>query len=235
MGNSWFQFKQFRVNQDRTAMKISTDAVLLGALAAAVNVQEILDIGSGTGILALMLAQRFPEAKILGVELDQDAASQAQENIRESIFADRIQIRQMRIQDFETSVKFDLAVSNPPYFPDHLKSSDRKRNQALHTDQLSFLDLIEKVVLLLKEEGAFWVILPPRQMLDFIRLAEQKKLYPYEINQVRDQPGKRIQREIVGFSFRIKDPIYRNIWLKDEGGKPHETYRSLVSRFLLNF
>jgi len=235
MGNSWFQFQKFRINQDRTAMKISTDAVLLGALAEVKDPLQILDIGTGTGVIALMLAQRYPEARILGIELDHDAAKQARENAGASVFSERVAILQMPIQSFNTSLKFDLIVSNPPYFPDHLKSTDQKRNQALHTDQLSFGELLEKVEELLDQQGSFWVILPPRQMQDFIKLAEKKRLFPNVVNQVRDSEGKKIQREIVGFTFEHALSIQKEILIKDESGEAHESYRALVSGFLLNF
>jgi tRNA1Val (adenine37-N6)-methyltransferase len=144
MGNSWFQFQQFRIHQDRCAMKISTDAVLLGTLTEAEHPVKILDIGTGTGVIALMLAQRFPSSWVDAVEIDQDAAEQAAENFRESQYAGRLGIFQGRIQDFPEEEKFDLIVSNPPFFPDHLKSTDSKRNKALHTDELSFSELVEK-------------------------------------------------------------------------------------------
>ncbi|MDG1279589.1 MAG: methyltransferase [Algoriphagus sp.] len=235
MGNSWFQFQKFRINQDRTAMKISTDAVLLGALAKKDDPAQILDIGTGTGVIALMLAQRYPNAKILGIELDQDAAEQAKRNAEASVFSERVRILQMPIQGFETPLKFDLIVSNPPYFPDHLKSTDQKRNQALHTDQLSFEELLGKVEELLDQRGSFWVILPPRQMQDFLQLAEKKSLFPYEVNQVRDSPGKKVQREIVGFSFENTLSTQKEILIKSESGEAHESYSSVVTGFLLNF
>lgn len=235
MGNSWFQFQKFRINQDRTAMKISTDAVLLGALAKIEDPSQILDIGTGTGVIALMLAQRYSNAKVLGIELDLDAAEQAKENAEASVFSDRVGILQIPIQSFRTDKKFDLIVSNPPYFPDHLKSTDQKRNQALHTDQLSFDDLLGKVVELLDQKGSFWVILPPRQMKDFIQIADKKSLFPYEINQVRDRVDKKVQRELVGFTFKSMPSIQKEILIKNEFGEAHESYSSLVTGFLLNF
>lgn len=216
-------------------MKISTDAVLLGAMAKKENPGQILDIGTGTGVLALMLAQRYPNANILGIELDQDAALQAKENVEASVFSERVAILNVPIQSFNTSLKFDLIVSNPPYFPDHLKSTDQRRNQALHTDRLPFDELLEKVEELLEQQGSFWVILPPRQMKDFIQLADNKGLFPYEINQVRDRADKKVQRELVGFTFKNKPLIQNEILIKDESGEAHGSYRSLVTGFLLNF
>jgi len=216
-------------------MKISTDAVLLGALANAENPVQILDIGTGTGVIALMLAQRFPQAKITAIELDDEAAGQARENFEESSFAGRLKVFAMRIQDFESTFKFDLIVSNPPYFPDHLKSSDQKRNQALHTDQLSFEELIQKSSELLSENGSFWVILPPRQMTDFIFLAEKYKLFLSEIYQVQDSPIKAVHRQIAKITWFEQVVSEGKLLIKNIDGTPHESYKDLISRFLLNY
>ena len=235
MGNSWFQFQQFRIHQDRCAMKISTDAVLLGALAEAVSPSSILDVGAGTGVISLMLAQRFQHAVITGVELDEDAAEQAAENFRESPFTDRLSMINVRFQDFKANDQFDLIVSNPPYFPDHLKSKDAKRNQALHTDALSFEELLQKTGELLKEDGQIWIILPPRQMADFTDLARKSGLYPKRRLLIRDTASKPIIREIVGFSFKDIIEDQEEILLKNENGSFSNAYSSLVSGFLLGF
>ena len=235
MANSWFQFQQFRVNQDRCAMKISTDAVMLGALADAESPAQILDVGTGTGVIALMLAQRFPDAKIQAVEIDSQAAAQALENFQTNTFSDRIQLWEGKFQEFESQQKYNLIVSNPPYFPDHLKSSDAQRNMALHTDELSFQDLLNKVTQLLVENGQFWLILPPRQMQDFQKEAGQNGLFPERKFTLQDKPGKRIQREICAFSRSQNEVETSAVFIKNEDGTPHETYANLVSGFLLGF
>jgi tRNA1Val (adenine37-N6)-methyltransferase len=235
MGNSWFQFQQFRIHQDRCAMKISTDAVLLGALAEADSPKSILDIGTGTGVIALMLAQRFAEATIFAVEVDEDAANQAAENFKASPFEKRLQIENLRFQDFQEEIQFDLIVSNPPYFPDHLKSKDAKRNQALHTDALSFEDLLQKSVKLLKKDGHIWIILPPRQMEDFVELAQAVGLLPQKRILVRDTASKPILREILAFSFKKREQSVQEIILKNENGSFSDGYSSLISGFLLGF
>ncbi len=235
MGNSWFQFQQFRIDQDRCAMKISTDAVLLGALAEADFPNHILDIGTGTGVISLMLAQRFSAAHITAVELDEAAAGQAAENFRESPFAERLQVKNQKFQDFLEGKFFDLIVSNPPYFPDHLKSNDSKRNQALHTDTLAFEELIEKAQKLLEKEGKIWIILPPRQMDDFSQSAKKVGLYPYKEVLIRDTESKPVIRKILGFSRQQVTPIPLTISLKNEEGGLSESYTNLISGFLLGF
>ena len=235
MGNSWFQFQQFRVNQDRCAMKISTDAVLLGALAEASNPLSILDIGAGTGVIALMLAQRFPLANVMAIELDEDAADQAEQNFSESQFSDRLELVQGRIQDFSSSEKFDLIVSNPPFFPDHLKSQDAKRNKALHTDELSFEELIGNVTMLLGEKGSFWVILPSRQMKKLEDLAKKSGLNLCSKTLVRDSESKPVHREIGEFSFQGMDKKEVELVLKDANSQYSGPYQRLLTGFLLGF
>jgi tRNA1Val (adenine37-N6)-methyltransferase len=235
MANSWFQFQEFRVEQDRCAMKISTDAVLLGALAKAENPQKILDVGTGTGVIALMLAQRFPQSQIQAVEMDPSAASQARENFEKSSFAKRMEVWEGKLQDFTPLIKFDLIVSNPPYFPDHLKSPDAQRNLALHNDGLSFEDLVKKVSEILATKAQFWVILPPRQMKDLEKIARFSGLFPSEKFTVQDNPAKPIIREIVSFTSEEKNIFQNVILIKDDFGAHHESYRNLISGFLLNY
>ena len=235
MANSWFQFQQFKIHQDRCAMKISTDAILLGSMADAHNPSRILDIGTGTGVIALMLAQRFADAKITGVELDTDAASQAVENMSQSPFASRLALWHGRIQDFSEEEKFDLIVSNPPYFPDHLKSSDAKRNKALHTDSLSFEELIQKARKLLKDQGKFWIILPPRQLEDWKAQAGDAGFFEDKNIAVYDRDGKPILRVVASFSLQNLPPSKTEIVLKGAEGAYTESYKKLLSGFLLGY
>jgi tRNA1Val (adenine37-N6)-methyltransferase len=237
MGNSWFQFQQFRVAQDRCAMKISTDAVLLGSLVQSKAPKQILDIGTGTGVIALMLAQRFPEASLTALELDPEAASQAKENCEQSPFSERLTVLQGRFQDFSVKQRFDLLVSNPPFFPDHLPTSDPKRQQALHTDSLSFAELLHKASQLLAPSGSFWVILPPRQMQDFIQYATGHGLFPGTRTGIRDNAAKPIHREVVSFTFSepLANALPEELLLKNGDGSYSERYQQLISGFLLGF
>jgi len=237
MGNSWFQFQQFRVEQDRCAMKISTDAVLLGTLVQSDTPKQILDIGTGTGVIALMLAQRFPQASLTAIELDSEAANQAAENCLKSPFSERITVLQGRLQDFPVEDRFDLLVSNPPFYPDHLPASDPKRHQALHTDSLSFEELLHKASQLLAPPGSFWVILPPRQMQDFLQCAKGNGLFPRTRVGIRDSAHKPVHREVVSFTFSEPLPsvLPIELLLKNEDGSYSEDYRNLISGFLLGF
>lgn len=235
MGNSWFQFQQFRIEQDRCGMKISTDAVLLGALAKHPSPGAILDIGTGTGVIALMLAQRFENSQVSAVELDPDAAGQALENFQNSPFSSRLSLWEGKFQEFHSDGLFDLIVSNPPYFTDHLRPKDQQRKLALHTDDLTFQELVEGVDQLLALEGQFWVILPLSEMEKLIWFFDPFGIFPFASIQIQDRPGKNPHRVICGFQ-RKKESLKEDfISLKDEKGGFSPTYRKLISGFLLGY
>ena len=154
MANSYFRFKQFVVNQDKTAMKVGTDGVLLGALTnICYEPAQILDIGTGTGLVALMLAQRFENSEIDAVEIDTEASEQALSNFNLSPFANRLSVINIDISDYTPKKKYNLIVSNPPYFVNSLKASDKQRTMARHTDSLSFSALAVAVRRLLAPDG----------------------------------------------------------------------------------
>ena len=161
MANSYFQFKRFTVCQQHCAMKVGTDGTLLGAWAAAPQAPgRILDIGTGTGLIALMMAQRFPEALVTAIDIDEMAVSQAAENVAASPFADRISVVAADVQTFRTAEKFDSIVCNPPFFEDSLTCPDPQRTEARHTVTLGYRQLMESVFRLLKDDGLFSVIIP---------------------------------------------------------------------------
>ena len=155
-----FKFKQFAVEQDDVAMKVGTDGVLLGAWANTDNAKRILDIGTGTGVIALQMAQRNPVAQIHAVEIDETAAHRARANFDLSPWAERMNVEQTAVQEFSPAEKFDLIVSNPPYFVDSLLPPDAKRSTARHTHDLSFEELDSAVCQLLADDGLFALILP---------------------------------------------------------------------------
>lgn len=173
MSNPFFQFKQFTIRHDKCAMKVGTDGVLLGAWAGIESCNRILDIGTGTGLIAMMLAQRS-KAVIDAIDIDAEACLQAQENAESSPFAERIKIRHSALSDFaqtDTGL-YDLIVSNPPYFVDSLKCPDQKRNTARHTDTLTLEDLLQDSRKLLAPQGRIALILPydlKKRLADCIR------------------------------------------------------------------
>ena len=168
-----FRFKQFSIHQDRCAMKVGTDGILLGAWATAETPSRILDIGTGTGVVALMLAQRFPAAMIDAVEANSDACGQAAGNFQVSPWADRLTAVYCRIQEFESAATYSLIVSNPPWFHDSMKPDDQARDTARHTDSMSPADLISAVARLMANDGVFTTILPVVEGQSFLGLAAQ--------------------------------------------------------------
>ena len=154
MANNYFQFKKFTIYQDRCGMKVGTDATLLGAWAH--GGRTILDLGTGTGIIALMMAQRYPDAITTGIDIDKDACIQASENVKASPFSVDIKLCDVR----KLKGQFDAIITNPPYFVDSLESPDNKRNIARHTSLQSFRELIENSWRLLSENGEFSLIVP---------------------------------------------------------------------------
>ena len=186
MANDYFQFKQFTIHQGRCAMKVGTDGTLLGAWAGGplqppptgggtrvhrrnsfpqlgeIRGDLILDVGTGTGLIALMMAQRFPEAQIVGIDIDEEAVIQARENVAASLFADRIEIlHEDFIAPFSIlNYQFSIIVSNPPYFADSLKSPDAQRTLARHADTLPYRLLMQRSWELLSDEGELSVVVP---------------------------------------------------------------------------
>jgi tRNA1Val (adenine37-N6)-methyltransferase len=232
-----FRFKQFSVHHDRCAMKVGTDGVLLGALAGRENPKRILEIGVGSGVVSLMLAQRFPEAMITGVEIDAEAWNQAAENAKSSPWSDRIEFFNLSFQEFSRSSvqKFDLIISNPPYFSNHLKSNDSQKNLALHGDGLSFSEMVFGIKDLIFPESEIWVILPPVQMDDFEKKMEASGINLFHKEIVKDQPSKKILRIISGFSLNNQPFTQRSISLKNPDGSFSSEYSDLLKNFLLIF
>ena len=204
MKNQVFQFKEFEVKHARSAMKIGTDAVLLGAWATGNHpVNSILDIGAGTGILALQLAQRFSAETIDAVELDPDAFEECVENFENSPWSDRLYCYHASFTEFYSEIeeKYDLIVSNPPFFtePPKLEISNVSREKARFQEHLGFEELLQGVSVLLSEKGEFSVVLPFSEQEKFISIANKYQLYISEILNVRGQPTSPIKRTMLKF------------------------------------
>lgn len=198
-----FQFKQFTVNQDRCAMKIGTDGVLLGAWSPIPeNVFSVLDVGAGTGIIALMIAQRSFAEQIDALEIDEDAYEQAVENFENSPWSDRLFCFHAGLDEFveEPEDEYDLIISNPPFYSENYSSGDEKRDQARFNDAMPFEELIEAAALLLSENGIFSVIIPHKEEEKFIALAKECDFYPMKITRVKGTPTTEIKRSLLAFS-----------------------------------
>ena len=200
---SKFQFKQFSLEQDRTAMKIGTDGVLLGAWTPVEkNIFSILDIGTGTGIIALMLAQRSSASQIDALEIDENAFEQATDNFENSPWNDRLFCFHAALDEFvqEPEDEYDLIVSNPPFYSEDYKSSNDQRDLARFQDAMPFEDLVEAAALLLSENGIFSVIIPFKEEENFLALAKEHKLFPLKITRVKGTPTTETKRSLLAFS-----------------------------------
>lgn len=198
-----FQFKQFSVEQDRCAMKIGTDGVLLGAWAPIEhNPFNVLDIGTGTGIISLMIAQRSHAEQIDAFEIDEDAYEQAVGNFENSPWGDRLFCFHAGLDEFmeEPEDEYDLIVSNPPFYTEDYSSGNEQRDLARFADALPFEDLAEAANLLLSEYGIFAVILPYKEEEKFIALAKDFDLFPIKITRVKGTPTTEIKRSLLAFS-----------------------------------
>lgn len=175
-----FHFKHFDVEDDRSTMKVGTDAVLLGSLVETGNACSVLDIGTGCGVIALIMAQRFPEANIEAIDIDRSSVEQAKDNFEQSAWASNMDVQWCCLRDFvRASVcRFDLIVSNPPFFENSLKGPVESRNNARHADALTFDELLYSVKSLLSESGEFWCILPFESAKKMITVAPAYSLYP---------------------------------------------------------
>lgn len=215
---STFAFKQFTVAQDRCAQKIGTDGVLLGAWAKATKTAEtILDIGSGTGVIALMLAQRFSNAQVDAVELDVDAYTQATENFEDSPWGDRLFCYHASFQEFyeELEDRYDLIVSNPPFHDaGNLKDSGQvalNRQQARFDESLPFEELIYGVYKLLESDGTFCCIIPVERTSRFLEIAAHYHLYPMYITHVQGTKESPIKRSLLQLQFNFQEHALKNI------------------------
>ena len=214
MPNSYFQFKQFTVSHDKCGMKVGTDGVLLGAWVDVSRAKKILDIGTGTGLLALMTAQRSV-AHIVALEIDEHAAKQAEENISSSPWADRIEIVKTDFKEYVSDDKFDVVISNPPYFVDSLASPDDQRTMARHSGDLTYTELLKGVSRVLSIDGAFSVIIPIETADSFKDIAELCGLFPCRQLLVITRPGGAPKRALVTFSF-VKQVCEINYLLIEE-------------------
>ena len=229
---SVFKFKEFSIVQSKSAMKVGTDGVLLGSWINCLNAKKILDIGAGTGLISLMLAQRNNECNITAVEIDKETSEEANININNSKWRDRISIINININNFITSDKFDFIVSNPPYFPANF--SKNKRAIARHTNLLSFQDLIRTTVKLLSSKGIFAVILPKIAEAIFCKTANANKLFLIRICQVKGQKSSDIKRVLLEFSFEKSSLDSDSLVIEESRHIYTNKYIDLCQDFYLN-
>ena len=229
-----FRFKQFAVEQEDVAMKVGTDGVLLGAWADCHGAKHILDIGTGTGVIALMLAQRNANAEICAVEIDEIATRRARSNFDLSPWAERLTVENCAVQAFDPTEKFDLIISNPPYFVDSLLPPDAKRSTARHTHDLSFEELDKAVCRLLTNDGRFALILPTAEFEKYLTMTQ---LHLVRRCDVYPTIGSAIKRVMAEFALHATtDAILETITIEQERrGDYTAEYRHLTKDFYLKF
>jgi len=216
-------------------MKVGTDGVLLGAWASIPIARRVLDVGTGTGLIALMMAQRYPGAFICGVEVDDQAYVQACNNVQISPWSHRIEIihADFRVWAPSSEDKYDLIVSNPPYFINSLRPSVEGRSLARHASQLNYESLFGKGRELLEESGRMCVILPAEVAHLALDTAAKYGLYPAERLNVYTKQGKPLKRVMLAFSTAVELCTTENLCLMDLDGSYSDSYRKIVSKFYL--
>lgn len=236
MDGDTFQYKNFTIQQRHAAMKVGTDSDLLGALAP--GGCRILDIGTGTGIISLMLAQRYPDAEITAVEIDDNAVKDASVNFSSSPYAERIHLVHASFQQFvhdfslcSQNERFDCVVCNPPYFDKSTESKDLSRTRARHTSSLPFQTLIEGAYSLLKEGGVFSVCIPPEVLSDFTSLCIIEGFWPQDFYMVKSVPEKAPKRYVlVHNKSRVEKKDYV-FCMRNSDRSRSDWYKKLMAEF----
>lgn len=233
MSNNFFQFKHFTVWHDKCAMKVGTDGVLLGAWAPLDGCENILDVGTGTGLIALQLAQRTQSARIVGVEIDEAAAMQARENVGRSVWRDRIEVCCCDFRNYSSDIAFDLIVSNPPYFLDALKSPSEQRSVARHAGSLNYDLLFRQSSHLLQAHGLVAIIIPSEVEKVVEDIAWMHHLYPVRRMRVFTKPGKPCRRVMLAFSFEDRECVDEELCIEQATGGYSQEYINLTHDFYL--
>ncbi|WP_264560237.1 tRNA1(Val) (adenine(37)-N6)-methyltransferase [Flavobacterium sp. N2270] len=232
-----FYFKQFTIHQDRCAMKIGTDAVLLGAWSPIPkNIFSVLDIGSGTGVLSLMLAQRTLAEQIDAIEIDEEAYEQCVQNFENSNWGDRLFCYHAGLDEFVQEMEdesYDLIISNPPFYTDEYKSDTEKRNVARFQDALPFEELIDSAANLLNEFGVFSVIIPCKEEEKFIQIAKQFHLHPFKITRVKGTPNSELKRSLLAFTWDEQITIEDELIIEVTRHQYTQEYIQLTKEFYL--
>ncbi len=235
-----FQFKQFSIEQDKCAMKIGTDGVLLGSWTSIEhNPHSVLDIGAGTGVLALMLAQRSFAQQIDALEIDANAYEQCVNNFENSPWRDRLFCYHAAFDEFVTEMQdeesYDLILSNPPFYTSSFKTLNSTRDLARFEDALPFKELLTGVTKLLADNGIFSVIIPFSAETNFITLARKANLYPQKITRVKGNINSETKRTLIAFTKTNKQHIINELCIEIERNVYTEDYIALTKDFYLNF
>jgi tRNA1Val (adenine37-N6)-methyltransferase len=232
-----FQFKQFNIKQSQSAMKVGTDGVLLGAWTSVTHQpQSILDIGAGTGLLALMLAQRTSAEMIDAIEIEEGAYEECVENFENSPWNDRLFCFHAGLDEFveEPEVLYDLIVCNPPFYEEHYKSEKPQRDLARFQDAMPFNELLEAADFLLSEEGVFSVIIPFYEEEKFMLLAAESSLFPFKVTRVKGHESAAIKRSLMAFGRKKTIDIQTDELIIENGRHQYTAaYQALTKDFYI--
>ena len=226
-----FKFKEFTIIQEKSAMKVGTDGVLLGSWVSSKTFDNIIDIGCGTGLITLMLAQRNTKSNIIGIDIDKIASQEAQLNISNSNWNERIDVIHTSLQKFNTKIEFDLIVSNPPFFTEN--KSQQRRDIARHTNNLSFEELIQNTANLLSEQGIFSTIIPKDSEDTFCKIAALNKLYCNRICYIKGNEKSEVKRVMLEFSFFKSKIITEHLTIEKSRHQYTDEYTQLCKDFYL--
>lgn len=237
-----FQFKEFAIKQEKSAMKVGTDGVLLGAWTTIQSdTHSILDIGTGTGLIALQLAQRSNAENIDAIEMEPNAYEEAVENFENSNWSDRLFCYHTTLKEFTNEIDtskdslelYDLIVSNPPFYNETYFSGNESRNKARFTNSLSFKELIYSVAKLLSDKGVFSVIIPFKEENSFLEMASKNGLFPNKITRVKGTINSEIKRSLLQFSFYKKEILTTELSIEIKRHQYTKEYIDLVKNFYL--
>lgn len=242
MAGETFRFRKFQVKHNSSSMRVGTDAVLLGAWAGdggeKVHLyRSVLDVGCGCGVIALMAAQRFPNAKVHGIDIDASSVMEATENARQSIFSDRVEFSNVDVRKLAVEPsheRYDLILCNPPYYTEDTLPPDKRRSMARNTLHLSFEDLIKSVCLLMSEDGVFALIIPMQARDFFVNEALVNGLHIRRECRVKTVSRKTPKRVLLEFGFQVYDYVkYEDLILQDADGERSADYSLLCKDFYL--
>ncbi len=228
---SVFKFKEFKITQEKSAMKVGTDGVLLGSWVSCKKLKNILDIGCGTGLITLMLAQRNNKSNVIGLEIDKIASQEAQLNITNSDWKERIKIKNTSLQKFNTKTQFDLIISNPPFFPQN--KSHQRRDIARRANKLSFEELIQNTASLLSEKGMFSIIIPKDSEEYLCKIAASNKLYINRVCYIKGNESSEVKRVMLEFSFIKSEVIAEQLTIEKSRHEYTDKYIHLCKDFYL--